>query len=61
MGALLGVGQGSVRVLLWLLKWMGGGDEATIALVGKGLFGERYLAKADRGHGYEMEWAGQPV
>ena len=38
MGALLGVGQGSVRdSAVVVMKWMGGGDEATIALVGKGV------------------------
>ena len=38
MGALLGVGQGSVRdSAVVIMKWMGGGDEAPIALVGKGV------------------------
>ncbi|MGB2020560.1 MAG: leucyl aminopeptidase [Candidatus Puniceispirillaceae bacterium] len=38
MGALLGVGQGSVRdSAIVIMKWMGGGDEAPIALVGKGV------------------------
>jgi len=38
MGALLGVGQGSVREsAVVVMKWMGGGDEAPIALVGKGV------------------------
>ncbi|MGB1908791.1 MAG: leucyl aminopeptidase [Candidatus Puniceispirillaceae bacterium] len=38
MGALLGVGQGSERdSAVVVMKWMGGGDEAPIALVGKGV------------------------
>ncbi len=38
MGALLGVGQGSTREsAVVIMKWMGGGDEAPIALVGKGV------------------------
>jgi leucyl aminopeptidase len=38
MGALLGVGQGSRRdSYLVVMNWKGGGDEAPIALVGKGV------------------------
>jgi len=38
MGALLGVGQGSEREsAVVVMKWMGGGDEAPLALVGKGV------------------------
>ena len=38
MGALIGVGQGSVREsAVVVMKWMGGEDEAPIALVGKGV------------------------
>ena len=38
MGALLGVGQGSRREsYLVVMNWKGGGDEAPIALVGKGV------------------------
>ncbi|MGC6530064.1 MAG: leucyl aminopeptidase [Candidatus Puniceispirillaceae bacterium] len=38
MGALLGVGQGSVRESkMVVMKWNGGGDEAPLAFVGKGV------------------------
>ena len=38
MGALLGVGQGSRRESrLVIMHWLGGGDEAPLALVGKGV------------------------
>ena len=38
MGALLGVGQGSARSsAVVVMRWQGGGDEAPIALVGKGV------------------------
>ena len=38
MGALLGVGQGSVRSSsVVVMRWMGGADEAPVALVGKGV------------------------
>ena len=38
MGALLGVGQGSVRgSRVVVMNWTGGGDEAPVALVGKGV------------------------
>ena len=38
MGALLGVGQGSRRdSAVVVMKWQGGGDEAPVALVGKGV------------------------
>ncbi|MGC6412237.1 MAG: leucyl aminopeptidase [Candidatus Puniceispirillaceae bacterium] len=38
MGALLGVGQGSVRdSAIVVMRWNGGGDEAPLALVGKGV------------------------
>ena len=38
MGALLGVGQGSRRdSRLVVMNWLGGGDEAPLALVGKGV------------------------
>lgn len=38
MGALLGVGQGSESPSkIVIMKWMGGGDEAPFALVGKGV------------------------
>ena len=38
MGALLGVGQGSVREsAVVVMRWNGGGDEAPLALVGKGV------------------------
>ena len=38
MGALLGVGQGSRRESrLVVMNWRGGGDEAPLALVGKGV------------------------
>ena len=38
MGALLGVGQGSRRdSVVVVMNWQGGGDEAPVALVGKGV------------------------
>ena len=38
MGSLLGVGQGSVREsAIVIMNWKGGGDEAPLALVGKGV------------------------
>lgn len=38
MGALLGVGQGSERdSAVVVMRWLGGGDESPIALVGKGV------------------------
>ena len=38
MGALLGVGQGSVREsIIVVMEWNGGGEEAPLALVGKGV------------------------
>lgn len=38
MGSLLGVGQGSIRESkLAVMEWSGGGDEAPLALVGKGV------------------------
>ena len=38
MGSLLGVGQGSVREsAIVIMNWRGGGDEAPLALVGKGV------------------------
>ena len=37
MGALLGVGQGSRRDSAVVMNWQGGGDEAPVKPVGKGV------------------------
>jgi leucyl aminopeptidase len=58
MGALLGVGQGSARESrLVVMNWRGGGEEAPIALVGKGVTFDSGGISLKPGKGMEdMKW-----
>ena len=58
MGALLGVGQGSVRdSRILAIRWNGGGDEAPTALVGKGVTFDTGGISIKPGAGMEdMKW-----
>jgi len=58
MGALLGVGQGSARESrIVVMNWRGGGDEAPVALVGKGVTFDTGGISLKPGKGMEdMKW-----
>ena len=58
MGALLGVGQGSARESrIVVMNWHGGGDEAPVALVGKGVTFDTGGISLKPGKGMEdMKW-----
>lgn len=58
MGSLLGVGQGSAKESqLLVLQWKGGGDEAPIALVGKGVTFDTGGISLKPGDGmWDMKW-----